>query len=64
MNILWSGSPYSLWSSSTGSRSDGRPSGIVGGRSSCVARVSQLNWLKSDLGIAPLLVILLSAEDS
>jgi hypothetical protein len=60
---LWSNGGCDSWSSDTGWRSDDKLSNVAGGMSGGVARVSRLKWLKSGFGIAPLLVIFLSATD-
>lgn len=40
-----------------------RPGGLIGGWCSGIARVSQLNWLKSSVGVALFLVVFLSVKD-
>ena len=53
----------SLWSGGSGSRSNDRPRSVAKDRSGGVARGSRLKRLKSGLGIAPFLVILLPVKD-
>lgn len=60
---MWSSGSYRSWGDGVSSRSDGRPSSVADGKLSGVAEVSWLERLKTGLRVAPLSIILLSAED-